>query len=111
MGFSRQGYWSELPCPPPGDLPHPGIKPTSPAAPALQVGSLPLSHQGIPFGQCWTCLNYVEQDLVLLLCLDGAAVPSGHQRWVALEVSELLPGIPYFSDSPGLWMALGVPPL
>ena len=29
MGFSRQGYWSRLPCPPPGDLPHPGIKPWS----------------------------------------------------------------------------------
>ena len=28
-GFSRQGYWSGLPCPPPGDLPDPEIKPTS----------------------------------------------------------------------------------
>ena len=30
MGFSRQEYWSGLPCPPPGDLPNPGIEPTSP---------------------------------------------------------------------------------
>ena len=29
MGFSRQEYWSSLPCPPPGDLPNPGIEPTS----------------------------------------------------------------------------------
>ena len=29
MGLSRQEYWSGLPCPPPGDLPKPGIKPTS----------------------------------------------------------------------------------
>ena len=29
MGFSRHEYWSELPCLPPGDLPHRGIKPTS----------------------------------------------------------------------------------
>ena len=29
MGFSRQEYWSGLPCPPPGDLLNPGIKPTS----------------------------------------------------------------------------------
>ena len=29
MGFSRQEYWSGLPCPPPGDLPDPGIKPAS----------------------------------------------------------------------------------
>ena len=27
MGFSRQEYWSGLPCPPPGDLPHLGIEP------------------------------------------------------------------------------------
>ena len=30
MGFSRQEYWSRLPFPPPGDLPNPGIKSTSP---------------------------------------------------------------------------------
>ena len=29
VGFSRQEYWRRLPCPPPGDLPDPGIKPTS----------------------------------------------------------------------------------
>ena len=29
MGFSRQEYWSGLPCPPPGDLPDPGIEPAS----------------------------------------------------------------------------------
>ena len=29
MGFSRQEYWSGLPCPPPGDLPYPGVEPTS----------------------------------------------------------------------------------
>ena len=35
MGFSRQEYWSGLPCPPPGDLPDPGIKSTSLGSPAL----------------------------------------------------------------------------
>ena len=30
IGFSRQKYWSGLPCPPPGDLHNPEIKPTSP---------------------------------------------------------------------------------
>ena len=35
MGFSRQEYWSGLPCPPPGDLSHPGIKPTFLASLAL----------------------------------------------------------------------------
>ena len=31
MEFSRQEYWSGLPFPSPGDLPHPGIEPLSPA--------------------------------------------------------------------------------
>ena len=44
MGFPRQEYWSGLPCPPPGDLPDPGIKPASPESPTLQMDSLPLSH-------------------------------------------------------------------
>ena len=35
MGFSKQEYWSGLPCPPPGDLPDPGIEPMSLTSPAL----------------------------------------------------------------------------
>ena len=35
MGFSKQEYWSELPFPTPGDLPNPGIEPTSLASLAL----------------------------------------------------------------------------
>ena len=46
MGFFRQEYWSGLPCPPPGDLPHPGMEP---ACPALQADSLLLSHRGREF--------------------------------------------------------------
>ena len=30
MAFSRQEYWSRLPCPSPGDLSNPGIEPKSP---------------------------------------------------------------------------------
>ena len=35
MGFSSQEYWSGLPCPSAGDLPDPGIEPTSLTFPAL----------------------------------------------------------------------------
>ena len=38
MKFSRQEYWSGLPFPTPGDLPDPGIKPTSLVSPALAGG-------------------------------------------------------------------------
>ena len=33
--LSRQGYWSGLPFPPPGDLPYPRIEPAALASPAL----------------------------------------------------------------------------
>ena len=38
MEFSRQEYWSGLPCSPPGDLPNSEIEPTSPVSPALADG-------------------------------------------------------------------------
>ena len=38
MEFSRQEYWSGLPCPPPGDLPDPGIEPESLTSSALAGG-------------------------------------------------------------------------
>ena len=40
MGFSRQEYWSGWPCPSPGDIPHPEIKPVSPMSPVLVCGFL-----------------------------------------------------------------------
>ena len=45
MGFSRQEYWSGLPCPSPGDLPNPVIEARSPA---LQADSLPTELWGKP---------------------------------------------------------------
>ena len=48
-GFSRQEYWSGLPCHPPGDLSNSEIEPLFPAAPELQADSLPLSHQRCPY--------------------------------------------------------------
>ena len=38
MEFPRQGYWSGMSCPPPGDLPDSGIEPASVASPALASG-------------------------------------------------------------------------
>ena len=45
MGFSRQEYWSGLPCPPLEDLPNPEIKPRSPT---LQEDSVPAEPTGKP---------------------------------------------------------------
>ena len=51
-GISRQEYWSELLCPPPGDLPNPRIEPRSPI---LQADSLPSEPPGKPF-LLYTCM-------------------------------------------------------
>ena len=45
-GFSRQEYWSGLLCPPPGELPDPGIEPASSVSSVLKVGSLPTEPPG-----------------------------------------------------------------
>ena len=47
MGFSRQEYWSEFLFPSPGDLPYPGIKPTSPALPGRFFTTEPPALEGI----------------------------------------------------------------
>ena len=57
MEFPRQEYWSGLPCPPRGDLPHPGIEPSSLKSPHWQVGSLPLVPPGKPHLICTLSLK------------------------------------------------------
>ena len=52
IGFSRQEYWSGLPCPLPGNPSNPGIEPVSPVASALQADSLLLRHLGSPNVVC-----------------------------------------------------------
>ena len=66
MGFSRQEYWSELPFPPPGHLPDPGIKPASPASPVLQIDSLQLSHLGSK--------HTIYRESILVACLGAKLV-------------------------------------
>ena len=48
LGFSRQGYCSELLCPPPGDLPNPGIEPPSFMSTSLAGGSFTTVPLGKP---------------------------------------------------------------
>ena len=51
MGFPRQEYWSELPFPPQGDFPNPGIKPMSPVSSALADGCFTTEPSGKPMEQ------------------------------------------------------------
>ena len=48
VGFSRQEYWSGLPCPPPRGLSDPGIEPASHVSTVLQIDSLPTEQPETP---------------------------------------------------------------
>ena len=58
MGFPKQEYWSGLPCPSPGDLPDPGIKPSSLTSPAF-AGRFFTSSTTWEAQECATNLNTV----------------------------------------------------
>ena len=90
-GFSRQDYWSGLPCPP-GDLPNPGIKPRSPT---LQTDSLPSEPPGKPMSTGVGSLSLLqgifptqESNKGLLYCrhvlyqLSYQGTPDGHLQGI-----------------------------
>ena len=59
MEFSRQDYWSALPCPPLGDLPDPEIEHTSLTSPALAGGFFTT-------GATWETLYKIRGDMVIV---------------------------------------------
>ena len=95
MGFCRQAYWSRSPCPPPGDLPDPGNRAASPAAPTLQLDSLLLSHRGSP---CYPVAD-IEPGFLLTgllfswkaspLNIDNSRVIIYHHRCHTLKCNSL----------------------
>ena len=83
VGFFRQKYWSGLPFPFPGDLPDPGIKPTSLA---LQVDSLPLSSGESPLRGC-------VYGMLLILSLSSSWTIQGSLTSLILSPNLFLPYI------------------
>ena len=79
MGFSRQEYWSGLPCPPPGGLPDPGIEPVSLTSLAWQVGSLALVPPGKPITSTYLFLSWGNLGC---LCFTAAASVARDTRGV-----------------------------
>ena len=51
LAFSKQGYWSRSPCPPPGELPEPEVGPVSLMPPALAGGLFTTSTPGKPLSK------------------------------------------------------------
>ena len=81
MGFSRQEYWSGLPCPPPGDLPNPGIQPTSPA---LQADSLPSEppRKQVEMEACnWCVWRFLDKRLPYVQADCGLDLGCGPGHW------------------------------
>ena len=69
MGFSRQEYWSEVPCPPPGDFLTQGSNPHSLCLLHWEVDSLLLSQLGSPILYFFVQINYyikIEQNMNLV---------------------------------------------
>ena len=68
MGFSWQEHWNGLPCPPPGDLPNPGIKPKSPT---LQADALPSEPPGKPKNTGVGNLSLLQGNFPIIMYLYG----------------------------------------
>ena len=66
IAFVREEYWSELPFPPPGDLPNPGIKPTSLASPALAGGFFTTAPPQKPKASIASCLNEHPRAMIFV---------------------------------------------
>ena len=84
-GFSRQEYWSGLPCSPPGDLPNPGIKPRSPT---LEADSLQSEPPGKPKNTGVGSLAHLQ----LIFPTQESNWDLPHGRWIFYQLS--YPGKP-----------------
>ena len=73
MGFSKQEYWSGLPCPPPGGLPNPGLEPESLMSPALAGRFLTPSAIWEALGRCKS-LGSLKSFLCPVPQLSGARI-------------------------------------
>ena len=93
LGVSRQEYWNELLCLPPGDLPNPGIKPIFPT---LQADSLPSEPPGKPKNSGVGSLSLLQG-----IFLTQESNPSLlHCRWIVDSLPAELPGKPSLTILP-----------
>ena len=79
MGFSRQEYYSGLPCPSPGDLPNSGIKPRCLASPALAEELFTTSTTGEGRDTRGSYYRYWLINRFSSLCLSESSQMEGKQ--------------------------------
>ena len=84
-GFSRKDYWSGLPCPPPGDLPDPGIEPACTSS-ALASGFFPTSAPGKPTFCVHNTLKEIPEWVLVWKWKRkiGGVTRSGHSRQIGI---------------------------
>ena len=80
-GFSQWGYWSGLPFPPPGDLPNPGIKLTSPQSPEL-------TDEFLYHWATWKALNYIQKITEINPICEFCVFPSKRSNLQTLKCSK-----------------------
>ena len=106
MRFSRQEYFSGLPFPPPGDLPNPGIKPTSPACPALAGSFFSPETPGkpqvfvspLPFGLPIQVTTVHQAEFPVLCSVFSSAIYFIHSISYISFNPQLIPLSPPFKD-------------
>ena len=92
MEFSRQEHWGGLPFPTPGDLPGPGIEPTTPA---LAGGFFTTVPPGRPQENPWRALKghrasllFSNQLFTSLLCSSWVChLEEAGEKWILLAAS------------------------
>ena len=95
MGFSRQEYWNELPCPPPGDLPDPWIKPVSLA---LAGGFFTIGPPGkLP-------ARFIQKKHICISAISAAAA-AAKSRQSCPTLCDPIDGSPPGSPVPGILQA------
>ena len=121
MGFSRQEYWSGLPCPPPGDLPDPGIEPTFLMSPALAVRFSTTSETSVQFSSvaqscptlatpwsiaCQASLSITNSRSPTKLMSIESVIPSNHLILCChlLLLPSTFPSIRVFSSESALYI-------
>ena len=86
MGFSQQAHWSGPPLTPPGELPNPGMEPTSLASPALAGGFFTTS-------ATWESLRqfHSEARVFFLFKANGPVIGYGLYVGRSLTLNEIKP--------------------
>ena len=106
MEFSRPEYWSGVPFPIPGDLPDPGIKPMSPASPALAGRFFATEPPGKPKITSSRPKRLWSPFSIFRSSGDEENVRWSDQNWESPNISENSPNGFYFSE-PGSGYLLG----